>query len=287
MLNKLKQLNFEFDSAMIALRRKRKLSLRDEKNTQSVIINAVDRTIDIIEYIYKSGGGVSISKISKDLDLYKSTVYRTLVTLETRGYIVQDEKSELYSLGHKFFLIGKGADQNKELSSLLMPYMKRLNDRYGESVNLGKIEKGTDGIYRLVIISECESKHSLSAKIDIGAMHECYCASLGKCLLAFSKGIDISVYKGRELKRFTDTTITTFEGLKKELERIRRDGFSLDAEEREKGLFCIGVPIMKDGYSIAAMSLSGPTGRIKDDNYEEKIEYMKALSKEIERDVFI
>lgn len=44
---------------------------------------------------------------------------------------------------------------------------------------------------------------------------------------------------------------------------------------------------MKDGYSIAAMSISGPTGRIKDENYHEKIEYMKALSKEIEKEVFI
>lgn len=260
---------------------------KDEKNNSSVIINAVDRTIDIIEYIHRSGGGVSISKISKDLNLYKSTVYRTLITLENRGYILQDEKSELYSLGPKFFLLGEGTDENKELSTMLMPYMKRLNDRYGESVNLGKIEKDGDGVYRLVIIAECESKHSLSAKINIGAMHECYCASLGKCLMAFSKDIDLSAYQKRELKRFTDTTITTFDGLKKELERIRKDGYSLDAEEREKGLFCIGIPIMKDGYSIAAMSISGPTGRIKDENYHEKIEYMKALSKEIEKEVFI
>ena len=42
---------------------------------QSVIINSVDRTIDIIEYLYLQDKGVSISQINKDLGLYKSTVY--------------------------------------------------------------------------------------------------------------------------------------------------------------------------------------------------------------------
>ena len=57
---------------------------------QSVIINSVDRTIDIIEYLYLQDKGVSISQISKDLGLYKSTVYRTLATLQNRGYIEQN-----------------------------------------------------------------------------------------------------------------------------------------------------------------------------------------------------
>lgn len=258
----------------------------DKKMNQSIIINAVDRTLDIIEYIHKYDGGVSISQISKDLNLYKSTVYRTLATLENRGYIEQDQRSELYSLGSKFYVLSGIAGENKKLSSLILPYMKRLNDKYGESVNLGRIERDEDGIYRLIIIGECESKHSLSAKVNIGAMHECYCASLGKCLLAFSKDIDLSPYKNRKLEKFTDTTITTFSGLKKELEKIKENGYSIDNEEREVGLYCVGVPIMCGGYSIAAMSISGPTSRIKDKNFEEKIEYMKSLSAEIEREVF-
>ena len=70
----------------------------DEKKStglnKSVVINSVDRALDVIEYLSQTGGNISVSQISKDLDLYKSTVYRTLVTLENRGYVVQDEESE-------------------------------------------------------------------------------------------------------------------------------------------------------------------------------------------------
>ena len=51
----------------------------DEKKStglnKSVVINSVDRALDVIEYLSQTGGNISVSQISKDLDLYKSTVY--------------------------------------------------------------------------------------------------------------------------------------------------------------------------------------------------------------------
>lgn len=257
------------------------------KANQSVIINSVDRTLDVIEYLYKEKRGISISQISKELQLYKSTVYRTLATLQNRGYVVQNEESGLYSLGPKFYVLSEGDGSKQNLSKLIMPYMEILNDRFRDAVNLAKLDRGTDGVYRIVILGECASKLALGAKVDVGAMSECYCASLGKCLLAFSEDIDLSVYETREMRKFTDTTITTLPELKEELERVRRKGYALDAEEREKGLFCIGVPILRDGVAVAAISLSGPTGRIRDDNLQEKIAFMKSLSEEITKALFI
>lgn len=65
--------------------------------------------------------GTSISQISKDLNLYKSTVYRTLVTLQSRGYVNQDKRSEKYSLGSKFYLLSRNdMDNSKKLVNLVM-----------------------------------------------------------------------------------------------------------------------------------------------------------------------
>lgn len=258
----------------------------DNKMNPSVIINAVDRTLDVIEYLHREDRGVSISQISKDLNLYKSTVYRTLATLENRGYVEQNEESELYSLGPKFYTLSGGTDAGKKLFEYILPYMQKLNDKYGDAVNLAMLDR-TGDIYRIVIIGECSSKYSLGASVNIGAMDECYCASLGKCLLAFSKDIDLSVYNGRKMERFTDTTIATVDGLRKELDKIKDQGYSLDNEEREVGLFCVGVPIMQNGHAVAAVSISGPTRRIRDDNLEGKIEFMKELSEEIARAIFV
>ena len=57
---------------------------KEKESAKSVIINSVDRSIDILEYLFRQGNDTSISQISKDLDIYKSTVFRTLATLENR-----------------------------------------------------------------------------------------------------------------------------------------------------------------------------------------------------------
>ena len=67
---------------------------KEKESAKSVIINSVDRSIDILEYLFRQGNDTSISQISKDLDIYKSTVFRTLDTLENRGYVVQNKNSD-------------------------------------------------------------------------------------------------------------------------------------------------------------------------------------------------
>ena len=52
-------------------------------------------------------------------------------------------------------------------------------------------------------------------------------------------------------------------------------------------MFCVGVPIFKNGKVVAAMSLAGPKFRIMDGEFQEKINFMKDLSAEITRELFV
>ncbi len=252
----------------------------------NVIINSVDRTLDILEYLFKKDTDVSISQISKDLDIYKSTVFRTLATLENRGYVVQDSASELYTLGPKIFSYASNKKSNI-LARSIEPYLRRLNDKFLDTVSLSTLVRDSRGVYLLNTIANVESQHNLSVHFSGTMQSECYCSSMGKCLLAFNSNLDLSVYKRIPLEKFTENTIADYDQLLKELDRIRSQGYAFDDEEREIGLFCLGVPIMSGGKAVAAMSLSGPASRIREDHLEEKIAYMKELSAEISDKVLL
>lgn len=258
----------------------------EEANT-SVLINSVNRTLDILEYLFKVGNEASISQISKDLGLYKSTVYRSLATLQNRGYVKQNPLNDCYSLGIKTFILGSGMKIESELEHIVQPYMQRLNDRFHESVNLSVMTRGIDGTYKSVIIAKIDSKLSLSAYTNIGSMNECYCSSVGKCLIAFSNDIDLKVYEEHPMQRFTDTTITSIEALQAEIETVRNQGYAIDNEEREIGLYCIGAPILQNGTAVAAISLSGPAARMCGADQQERIAYVKQLGIEISQAVSI
>ncbi|MFC2822272.1 MAG: IclR family transcriptional regulator C-terminal domain-containing protein [Spirochaetales bacterium] len=65
------------------------------------------------------------------------------------------------------------------------------------------------------------------------------------------------------MTRYTLNTICDSEELKTELSRVRKQGFSVDNEEHEEGIFCLAAPIV-NGYdeTVAAMSVSKPVFRL-------------------------
>ena len=250
----------------------------------SVIINSVDRALDILIYLYSEGTETSITKISEDLDIYKSTVYRTLVTLEAKDFVTKNPETEKYSLGTKLFIIGTGIGERMGLQKIIRPYAKRLHDEFNETVNISILEGNPKDIYRSVIIHKEENSQILRFNAEVGSRNDCHCAAVGKCLLAFSDNIDLSIYERLPMIRYTDRTITTLSALCSELEMVKKQGYAIDDEERETGLTCIGAPIMKNQkYAVAAISLSGPTFRIKGDDFNLKIQRVAETAKEISK----
>ena len=111
---------------------------------------------------------------------------------------------------------------------------------------------------------------------------DCYCSSVGKCLLAFSAGISERQFKNYTFVRYTANTITDQPTLLAELRKVREQGYALDNEEQEIGLTCVGVPILnKRGEAVAAMSISGPTQRLQNHDVALIVQQLKQTSAEI------
>ena len=249
----------------------------------SDIIQSVDRALEVMIYLYQEGKETGITKIAADLGVYKSTVYRTLVTLENRGFVRKNPETEKYWLGNRLFVLGKGVENRMGLQEVVRPYAKKLYEAYCEVVNVSILERNPDDVYRSVIILKEESdRQVLTVNPPVGSSSECYCSSVGKCLLAFSGDIDLGVYENHPMRPHTEHTITTVSALRSELMKVRERGYALDHEELEHGLTCIGAPILDhNGLAVAAISLSGPTSRMLSGDIEERIEAVKRIAREI------
>jgi DNA-binding IclR family transcriptional regulator len=85
-----------------------------------------------------------------------------------------------------------------------------------------------------------------------------HCTGLGKiltCTLS-EEEIDLLI-KNRGLKQYTTNTITSAEGIKKELKRVRLDQVGRDRNEFISGDNCSAVPVYgKGGQIIAGISIS-------------------------------
>ncbi|MCI2105336.1 MAG: IclR family transcriptional regulator [Intestinimonas sp.] len=247
------------------------------------VIQSVDRALELLIYLYYEGKETSITKIANDMGVYKSTVFRTLATLEARGFVSRNPETERYWLGSRLFTLGKSVENKMGLQEIIRPYAHKLYEAYHEVVNVSILERNPGAVYRSIIILKEESNHQiLTVNSPVGSSNECHCSSMGKCLLAFSDNIDLLIYQHAVFPPHTEHTITTYEALVEELHKVKRDGYALDHDEQEAGLTCIGAPILQhDGSALAAISLSGPTSRMLSGDIEERVEAVRRTAREI------
>jgi len=76
------------------------------------------------------------------------------------------------------------------------------------------------------------------------------------------------------LPQVTENTITDRQELFDELDTVREQGFAIDNEERVDGVWCIGAPIKSEGNVLGAVSVSGPTNRMKSERFDDGIPEM-------------
>lgn len=249
----------------------------------SETINSVSRALDILLLMYNNREELGISEISRELDLHKSTIHRTLKTLEEKGFVYKNIENDKYWLGIKIYAMGLFIGEKMSINDLIKPFAKTLFDEFNEVVNVSILDANMDNGYKgLIILKESKIDKVLSVNPNIGSSSDAHSSSVGKCLLAFSKNIDLDIYSKVKLKKHTPNTIDNVDDLKKELVGVREKGYAIDNEEQEVGLYCIGAPIFgKNNNAIAAISMSGPTARMKNEDLNNKIKRLVEIANEI------
>lgn len=223
--------------------------------TESIV--AVKRAVAILNLLAAAGEPLGVSTIAEQLGLPKVTTFRILSTLVEEG-MLRKSPADDYSLGLIFIQYGDRVASKLSLTSLLSPELDRLRDETGESVNLGIHSEN----HVLSIYSAQGESSMLMARLN--ALSPLYCSAMGKVFLFSLSEDGARRYYQSEPQARTANTITTYEGFLAERERYRAAGITCDAEEYEYGLTCIAAPVFGAKESpVAAISISGPTSRIK------------------------
>lgn len=231
---------------------------------ESEIINSIDRALDILLLLQQEGQEMGVTQMSGRLGMHKSTVYRTLNTLEQKGFVQQNPDNGKYWLGIKLYSLGMSIKEKLVLTKLIYPYAKELAERFREVVHVSVLDTGAENYPKHIIIDKV-GRQVLSLTPPIGSSAPCHCSAVGKCLLAFSAPEYLNRFIGKVLPGFTAKTIVDWDKLLQELACVREKGYAYDDEELEMGLTCVAAPIFGQGQeAIAALSLSGPSSRVSE-----------------------
>ncbi len=219
-------------------------------------VQSIKRACKILDILSESNLPLGVSEISERAGLPKSTVYRILQTLLKCGYVAQNH--ERYHLGINALRIGEAYKQQSGLGSIANPIMETLWKVTGETVHLVVRNQ-----FRAYYLKKIESTHPVRMFSRVGEPLSLYSTAAGKAMLAYISPKEFEVYKNStRLLPKTSKTITSWDKLIKELEKIRILGYSVDDMENEEGIRCVGAPIFNlTGNVIGAISISAPAYR--------------------------
>lgn len=232
----------------------------------------------IINFIYKNPTAPSLADISTGTNLPKPTTLKILDTLCYLGLIRKNEESMRYFLGTELISWGEKARSSFNITSIAMPYLKKLRDETNETVNLGILEN-----QKILLINKLESNQSIKLESFIGGTMELYCSGMGKAVLAtFNKKQLDRYFATHKLRALTPHTITAESSLKENLRTVRSNGFATDDEEKEIQVFCIGCTIKKRKKLYGVFSVSLPKFRLTDTKRSKLIQEVLSTQQKIE-----
>jgi IclR family transcriptional regulator, KDG regulon repressor len=220
----------------------------------------VDHTLGILKVLSETNEELALKDISERGRIGRTSAFRILFTLTTRGYVHKNASTGKYRLSAKLMEIARTAVGDQKLVHLARPYLQRLFERFNETVNLAVYQDG-----EIVYVEILESRRAFRMTADLGSRAPIHSTALGKVIAAYLPE-DALARRMRECQwtLFTPHTIGRRKEFLKALRQIRQQGYSFDDEETELGASCIATAILDQPYNpLGAISVSGPSHRIR------------------------
>jgi IclR family transcriptional regulator, acetate operon repressor len=199
-----------------------------------------DRVLAVLTELAGYHEGVSLDDLSRAVHSPKPTVHRALASLRRAGLATQDSRGR-YALGDEFLRLAFAHHEARPDHVRVRPVLEALTQRYGETTHYAVLDDG-DVVYRAKVDPAAGGVRLTST---VGGRNPAHATGVGKLLLALRLPDDDAVRAwaaGRTLRRRTERTITTVEGLVDALAAVRRQGYAVDDQENEPGIVCVAVP---------------------------------------------
>jgi DNA-binding IclR family transcriptional regulator len=196
-------------------------------------VAAVDRALSILAAFRSEDGALSLAELAARTGIYKSTILRLAVSLIRARLLLRLEDGR-YRIGPEALRLGTLYQRTHRLADIVLPAMRELMERTGESVVL-HVREGD----ARVVLHRVESHHTIRYHVREGDILPLEAGSGGRVLAAFSGAVG------------------------EPAETIRRRLYHASFGERVLDTSGLAAPIFGPRSTLAgALTIAGPSARV-------------------------
>ncbi len=217
----------------------------------SDLIDGLRKGLEVILAFDDSSPQMTQSELALRIDLSRAAARRYLLTLTSLGYMATDGK--YFWLTPKVMQLGRSFTSSSRLPRTIQPELQALTERCGESTNFAVLE-GVEAVY----VCCANANRLLSTGIEPGTRLPGYTSTAGRLLASFLDDQALDQWINQSAPRaHTQVTVTDHATLKREISKMRKQGYGITESQFEPGLRGISVPLRDSANNlIGAISVS-------------------------------
>jgi IclR family pca regulon transcriptional regulator len=228
-------------------------------------LKSLAKGMQVLHIMANAEEPLRLAEISRLARTNNATATRICYTFSKLGYVNRNRQGR-FQLTPKLLSLGHASMSTLSWRQMAQHYLEKLAKQTAETVNLSVLQ--SNELVYLVRINN--TGRILPFDLQLGSRLPLHCTSMGKSMLAFldSKQLD-QVLKHYEFTTLTHKTIGNEKEFRRELARVRDQGYSVNDEELSVGLRSVAVPIKDvEGHAIAAINIAVPTKRVSREHLE-------------------
>jgi len=236
-----------------------------DRERPAEFVEALAKGLSILESFDAEHAEMTLSDVARRVGLSPAAARRSLITLQTLGYVGQTNKRfhlrpKVMSLGSAFYFAAR-------VDEVLQPELKRLVGTFGDASSVATLE-GHEVLY----IAHYSEQRARRLTAVVGARYPAHATSLGRVLLAALPDAEFERYL-REVEpvALTKKTVIDKSEIKALVEEVREKNYSTTVDQLDYGITALAVPIRgASGRTVAALNSSGYSGLLTADELVDK-----------------
>lgn len=209
---------------------------------------ALDKGLDILELLSRCEQMLTLNQISRQLGRSVNEIFRMVVTLEQRGYLIAD--NDQYRLSLKLFELAHYHQPIRSLVGTALPHMRELATRAVQSSHLTVYEAG-----RVIVVAQVDSPERWAFGLKVGALVSLTDTASGHVLLAFRDHNERQRMLAEHVPLDGEQEVDSAE-LERQVEDTRRRGHSRTDSRQIRGVINLSYPVMgANNRMLAALNV--------------------------------
>jgi IclR family transcriptional regulator, KDG regulon repressor len=194
------------------------------------------RIVEVLDLISRQPNGVSVTELARLLSINKASASRLLASYVEAGLLERDS-AQRHHPGMLLWSLGSRALQHFRPAEIARPIMFEATKARGIGFYFATVRGDT--VYYVEQMGP-----GIPVTLLIHTVLPIHASGPGKAFLAFSDPEAIeAILDSAPYERFTRHTITSRDGMAKELEEIRRRGYSINRGEYDESAVGVAAPV--------------------------------------------